>query len=315
LFEQAGEGFMLLPKDSGSTADSAKDAAKLALKDGADIILGPLFGATVPEAAEAARAKNVPLISFTNDRAAAKSGAYMLSFTPDQEISRIVSYAAKRGYTRFAILAPDSELGTRAQAAFQAAVTAAGGVVTVSQRYPRDPSQLQTPIASAAAAIRAAGGKQAILIPERGVLLRAIAPLLIVNKVDMTRTKLIGTSAWGEEDVTKEPALKGGWYAAPDPAAHAAFETRFEKAYGKKPTKLASLAYDAAALAASLGANGPEGVTRNRLENADGFMGADGLFRFLPDGTAERGLAIIEVQQGATKVADPSPRRFPAPGA
>lgn len=316
LFEQAGDEVMLLPKDAGSTPQSAEDATKLALKDGADIVLGPLLAATVPGAAGAARSKNVPLIAFTNDRSMAQAGSsYILSFTPEQEVDRIISFAAKKGYKNFALLAPDTELGTRMDTAFRAAVAKNGGAITISQKYPRDPSALQAPIAAAAAAIRRVPGKQAILIPDRGNVLRAIAPALVINKVNLTQTKLLGTSAWGEEDVSREPALRGGWYAAPDPLAHAAFEARYEKAFGKKPTKLASLAYDATALASALGANGPQGINRQRIETSDGFVGADGLFRFLPDGTAQRGLSILEISPGEPKVTDPSPKRFPATGA
>jgi len=315
LFEQAGDQVMLLPKDAGSTPQSAEEATRLALKDGADIVLGPLLAPTVPGAASAARSKNVPLIAFTNDRSMAQQGSYILSFTPEQEVDRIISFAAKKGYKNFALLAPDTELGARLDGAFRAAVAKNGGAITISQKYPRDPSQLTAPIAAAAAAIRRVPGKQAILIPERGNMLRAIAPALVINKVDLTRVRLLGTSAWAEEDVSREPALRGGWYAAPDPSAHAAFESRYEKAFGKKPTKLASLAYDATALASALGASGPQGINRQRIETSDGFVGADGLFRFLGDGTAQRGLSILEVSPGEPKVTEPSPKRFPATGA
>jgi ABC-type branched-subunit amino acid transport system substrate-binding protein len=158
LFEQAGDEVMLLPKDAGATPASAQDAANLALKDGADIILGPLLAPTVPAASDAARAKNVPLIAFTNDRSMAKPGSYILSFTAEQEVDRIVAFAAKKGYKNFALLAPDTELGTRLDAAFRASVAKAGGVVTVSlirailprcpRRSPAPPPPCAAPAAS-----------------------------------------------------------------------------------------------------------------------------------------------------------------------
>jgi hypothetical protein len=51
-------------------------------------------------------------------------------------------------------------------------------------------------------------------------------------------------------------------------------------------------------------------LSRPRLENGEGFAGADGLFRFRADGAIERGLAIIEVQQNQISVRDPAPRQF-----
>jgi len=38
--------------------------------------------------------------------------------------------------------------------------------------------------------------------------------------------------------------------------------------------------------------------------------GVDGLFRLLPDGTCERGLAILEVHEGGPQVIDPAPSSF-----
>ncbi len=41
-----------------------------------------------------------------------------------------------------------------------------------------------------------------------------------------------------------------------------------------------------------------------------GFRGVDGLFRFLPDGTNERGLAVLEVTSDGVVTVDPAPRNF-----
>ena len=46
----------------------------------------------------------------------------------------------------------------------------------------------------------------------------------------------------------------------------------------------------------------------------NGFSGVDGIFRFRPDGSAERGLAILEVSPNGFAVVDPAPRSFPQAG-
>jgi hypothetical protein len=46
------------------------------------------------------------------------------------------------------------------------------------------------------------------------------------------------------------------------------------------------------------------------LTNATGFQGTDGIFRFRSDGTSERGLAVMEIQRGSTRVVNPAPRAF-----
>ena len=106
--------------------------------------------------------------------------------------------------------------------------------------------------------------------------------------------------------------MAGGWYVAPDPTARTDFESRYQTAFCAQPTRLASLGYDAVALAALLSRDrGAAGLqSRGALENREGFAGSDGLFRFNANGAIERGLAIMEVRANTVTVLDAAPRRF-----
>ena len=44
------------------------------------------------------------------------------------------------------------------------------------------------------------------------------------------------------------------------------------------------------------------------LTNPAGFAGADGVFRFNPDGTNERALSVQEIQAGAAATISAAPR-------
>ena len=46
------------------------------------------------------------------------------------------------------------------------------------------------------------------------------------------------------------------------------------------------------------------------LTNPSGFAGLDGIFRLLPSGLVQRGLAVLEVHRGAATVLDPAPNTF-----
>ena len=109
---------------------------------------------------------------------------------------------------------------------------------------------------------------------------------------------MLGTSQWEEElaALTQEPALVGGWFAAPPPESRVDFEGRYKALYGQPPPRLATLAYDAVALAGALvRLPGGPNFSVDVLTSRYGFRGLDGLFRFAPDGTNERGLAVLEV--------------------
>lgn len=154
-------------------------------------------------------------------------------------------------------------------------------------------------------------GFQAVLLPESGRLLRALAPLLPYNDVDVREIKLLGVSAWNNPGLAGEPALNGGWFAAPDPERSKGFEARYRAAYGESAPRLASLAYDATLIAARLAeADVPNPFSQALLTNPNGFIGADGLFRLTPEGTVERGLAVLELSRNGVRVIDPAPLSF-----
>ena len=70
-----------MPKDTQGTAEGASAAARAALTDGAEIILGPLYSPAVGAVAEVAGAAGVPVIAFSSDTALARDGVYLLSFS------------------------------------------------------------------------------------------------------------------------------------------------------------------------------------------------------------------------------------------
>ena len=63
----------------------------------------------------------------------------------------------------------------------------------------------------------------ALFIPEGGAQLKALAPQLPYFKIDPDQVKFLGTGLWDDPNLGTEPALDGGWYAAPPPEARADF--------------------------------------------------------------------------------------------
>ena len=77
--------------------------------------------------------------------------------------------------------------------------------------------------------------------------------------------------------------------------------------------RTATLAYDAVALVAALArTQGGQRFSSDVLLNPSGFAGIDGLFRFRPDGTNERGLAVMRVGSSGPVPVAGSPKSFGA---
>lgn len=154
----------------------------------------------------------------------------------------------------------------------------------------------------------------ALFIAETGPRLHQILALLQQEDVDLTHLKLLGPLLWSDPDVQKDPLLNGAWYAAPPFDSVKAFEDRYQKLYGGKPPAIAALGYDTAALASVLAkAGGAQPFSPEALAKPAGFAGTDGLFRFLPDGTAERGFAVMEIHPPTVTIIDPALDQFTIP--
>jgi hypothetical protein len=159
------------------------------------------------------------------------------------------------------------------------------------------------------------GGFDALLIPDGGLRLLQLLPQLAVQELTAPKVQLLGTGLWADPRVQTEPALRGAWYVSPQPEGVSSFRERFRAAYGYEPGRIAPLGYDATALAILLSQQ-PSGAdfSATALSDRRGFFGTEGIFRFGAGGTAERGLAVIEIGGGGQlTVASQAPERFPSP--
>jgi len=344
LFDVGENDIVLLPRDTAGSALEARGAAEEVIAEGADLILGPLFSQAVGAVGPVAALADVPVLAFSNVTAAADPPTtFVLGFRPEEQVHRVVDHALRQGLVRIAGLAPDDAYGRTALAALEEAVIASGGELGEVMFYPpdlADPSDVVRQVAAygerryaleqeKARVAAEPGGEarlrelenldtfgpppfDAILIADGGSRVRSVAALLTFFDVSPEQVRFLGTMRWQDDPlVLEEDSLRGGWFAGPSPSRAAAFSERFERAFGTPPQQLASLAYDATALAVIVARDlGDPAFSVGTLTGSQGFEGATGLFRLRPEGIADHGLAVLEVQDGTATAIDPAPSRF-----
>ena len=298
-----GEKSIKITVYDSTVPGGAAAAAQRAIADGNRLILGPLLAEDVRAAAPVARKAGVPVIAFSNDEGVAGDGVYIMGFTPDQSIGRVVGYARSKGASRFAALVPTGLYGQRAAQAMIGAVRKSGGVVTGIQSYDRS----KAAISAAVRRLNAKGDVDAILIGDNGRMAAMAAPLLKVGP------RKLGTELWAtDKTLGKTAALRGAWYAAAPDYQFNRLVTRYRARYGKTPYRLASLGYDAVLLAVRSAKSWPLGraFPAKSLVDKDGFGGVDGAFRFSRDGVAERLLEVRQVTAAGTTTVAPAAPKF-----
>jgi ABC-type branched-subunit amino acid transport system substrate-binding protein len=318
LFTTGSERLTLVPRDSSGSPDGAAAAARSALSEGAKLIVGPLLAAEVEAVKPVARDAHVNIIAFSTATQLAGGNTFLMGFLPRQEVAREVAVAHEKGLNRFAALVPNSQYGHLMVDALREAVATVGGTVAKAEYLdPGDPTPaikrlLSVDTAAAGPGSPPAPDFDALLLPEGDGPLKQIAHQLRAAGLDTAKVRLLGSGLWDDPSIAGEPGLYGGWFAASPPEPEQEFENRFQKTYGRPAPRLASLAFDAAALAAVLAQNGGGGhpFSREAILNASGFTGVDGLFRFTSQGLVQRGLAVLEVGPQGNTVVSPAPQNF-----
>ncbi|HEY4113395.1 MAG TPA: penicillin-binding protein activator [Rhizomicrobium sp.] len=307
LFDAHNPDILLMTGDEGSTPSEAASAARELLSEGAEVLVGPVFAASVSAVAPIARDRGIPVIGFSTDRAVAGHGVYLLSYQPGSEVRRIISYAASRGRTNIAALIPRTAYGDRVEEAFKQEAEADKLHIATIQRFNPGVSDF-----SPEARAIAASGADTVLIGQGGAQLSLIAAALNASGA---HPQLLGTGLWADKGLDRA-AVAGGWFAAPPPRADAEFDSKYRAVFNTSAPQLAPLAYDAVSLTAALAPGQPyHRFTEAALTDADGFSGVSGIFRFNPDGSADRGLAVMSVGEDDVHVIDPAPRTFQVPHA
>ncbi len=115
---------------------------KPAISEGAEIVLGPLFSHAVAAAGQVTRTRSVPMIAFSTDSNVAARGIYLLSFQPENDIDRVITFAAARGKKSIIAFVPDNAYGNVVEAAIKQYAGSRSAKIVALQRYDQNASDI-----------------------------------------------------------------------------------------------------------------------------------------------------------------------------
>ena len=302
-------------KTGGSPA-KASALAKQAVDEGAQVILGPFYSEEANAAGVAVANSGVNVLAFSNNAAIAGGNVFVLGQTFDNTARRLANYAVRNGKSKFLVVHDRNVAGEVGKAAIERGVQAAGGSVVGVTSYEFSQNGIVQAASGIVGTAKSSGATALFLTADTAGALPLISQLLVDNGIDRATTQFIGLTRWDIPPATLAlPGVQGGWFAMPDPGLHAQFRSRYQSAYGSQPAAVAGLAYDGIAAIGAL-ARSSKGAPlgKNALTQSAGFAGVSGIFRLLPNGTNERGLAVATIRGGQVVVIDSAPRSFAGAG-
>ncbi|MFU8777724.1 MAG: penicillin-binding protein activator [Roseovarius sp.] len=297
-------------------AAQAQQAALNAAADGARIIIGPLHAESANAVAVAMAPRNINVLAFSNNPTIAGGNLFILGQTFQTTANRLVDFATRQQKSRIMAVYSDNLAGQLGRAAIEQAVRDNGATLAGSVGYEFS----QEGVIDAIPKIKTAAETNAVdvifLTANSAGALPLFTQMLPENGLGPDRVQYIGLSRWDTPPQTLDlPGVQGGWFALPDPARASQFTQRFSAAYGNAPHPIASLAYDGiAAVGALVKSGNREALGRTALTQSAGFQGVSGVFRFRPDGSNERGLAVATIRDRRVTILSPAPQSFGGAG-
>ncbi len=307
-------GISLKVYQTDGTTEGAVEAAMLALDDGAGAILGPVFGDAAAAVGPVAAAAGVPVFSFSNRTEIAGNNLYLLGHTHRNAANRILQYGKEQGKVRVLVVHADTAAGRASQAAVETAAALQGMELAGSISHEFSQIGVVNAIPDIVGAANESGADLLVLTGNTAGALPMLAQMIPEAGIDPEVVQIAGLTRWDiPANNLRINGLQGGWFPLPDPNLAASFSYRYQFEFTELPHPLAGLSYDGiVAIHQILSAGGR--LDARTITRPAGFVGSDGIFRFLPDGTIERGLAVAEVRDFRKSVISPAPRIFPLAG-
>ncbi|MEP2920577.1 penicillin-binding protein activator [Sulfitobacter sp.] len=297
-------------------ASTAATAASQAVADGAKIILGPVYGEAANAAGVAVADSGVNVLSFSNNTTIAGGNVFVLGPTFDNTANRLVNYAKRTGKDKIVVMHASDIGGQLGRNAIQRAIAANGATLSGSVDYALSQQGVIAAVPKVKALIDSSGANALFLTANSSTALPLLSELLPNAGVRNSSTQFIGLTRWDVPAQTLGLAgVQGGWFALPDPGSSAAFAQRYSAAYGSRPLDIAGLSFDGIAAIGSLVKNRKgNALSTSALTQAAGFRGAGGIFRLLPDGSNQRGLAVATIRDKQVVLLEAAPQAFGSAG-
>ncbi|MFD1344692.1 penicillin-binding protein activator [Litorisediminicola beolgyonensis] len=316
IAELGGVQIDLQVYDTAGQAARAAQQAQTAVDNGAQIILGPLFGEAANAAALAVADEGINVLSFSNNATIAGGNLFVLGSTFQNTASRLVRYGTRQNVDDIAVLYQNTTGGALGNQAITQAAARGGARIVASEPYNLNTESLTSALARIAGPVTSGQADALFLTDTWDGGLSVVLQLGPEQGLTPSAVQYMGLSRWDSRtDGFNLPGIEGAWFTVPDRSTQAGFESRYRAAYGAAPHALAGLAFDGINAVGSLIRQGrSDALTGRALTQGSGFQGAGGVFRLLADGSNERALAIATIRNQQVVILDPAPRAFGGAG-
>ena len=340
MFDNKKNNVILKVYDTKGTTFGSVEAMKNAIKDGIDVVIGPLFMSETKAIQKLAKNNGILIFSLSSEQELMNyDNVFVTGSIIEQEIQTLITYMMDNDYYNYVAFMPNTSFGATVNKVLRETITGKDGLLIKTDFYEHNdknlmkkineliyfyeiPQTLYENFEKKKLEHKLSGSKEelefkisdeekiypnSIFIAEGGKNAEQIANLLFVIQKGDRRIQLIGTSKLdGDDNALFNPYLNNTIFVGANPEKYEKFSNKYYELYRSKPLKITSMVYDLINILDKV-YDRIDGVyipNKNELLNPYGFDGIDGRFRFLPNGLVERRLYVLQFKDGRKIILD-----------
>ncbi len=318
----------LLFFDSGTTKQTAAQAAQLAIDAKADIVVGPLLFDHVDAVSRITAPAGVPIMVLSNRFQNSRRGVYAFNPTPKYELDQLIRHIGSRESGNIAMLAENNEIGIALARAginheskrvklsyirfYDGNVTNLTSTVKQFSLYYLRRESLRREITQVLTGRKTLSDEEITALSERdsigappfqGIILpidsqlnlQTITGLLNLYDIAQPTSRFYGNARWGDfRNLHRDRSLIGARFVCFSLERIRETQKEYADVYGRVPPTLALKVHAAVEIAKS-GADRAGNLSLDRLESARGYDTALGKARLNADGTSEFPMSLYRV--------------------
>lgn len=292
-------------EDTRGDSGNAKDLAVKAITSGtAKVVIGPSELPAAQHLAKLSGSKRPPVLALA-DNFAGGPGVYSVRLSEADSAAAGAAAIAGKGARKFVLMVPSGADSSSIESRVANALSIYGATLAVTLPYSATDGGAKV-VSDMGSLVEA---PDAVVVASGGGSPTAVLAALKAKGIPGKAVTLIGTDRWLERPM--DPLYEGAYIATLDEGETGPIADRFKATYKYQPDVNVAYAYDMVALSAGIASSaGPDGFNKQVLENATGFRGSTGLFRFRSDGSSQRSMPFFRVEKGQLKLVEKSTSGF-----
>jgi len=274
--------------------------------------------------------KGILFFSFSSDKSIADECVYLINFFPEDDLIALFNHFPDG--SRIALLFPENAYGYNISSIIDSVATESNSLIVNRASYKEDLTNAREAIKELSKyelrkyelerqkkilenkddivskkALKKIVKFETIgnvdfthlILPDYGIRLLEIAPLLPFYDVDPNKVKFVGTGVWDDKVFFDDPSLQGAIFPGIEESNRLTFLNDYEKIYQEKPIRTATIPYDLLGIVSYI--INQEMTIKKAYDFLDNsqikFDGIDGKFSFI-ENVIFRELDILKISKG-----------------